>query len=320
MRVLYNSSDLHDAIKEVLAAPRNGERRVALVAYLGHLAEAFLPNPRGLEIVCSLEPGATSAEAIERLRTRGAKVFKSDRLHMKVYWSSKRGCVIGSANASGHSLGRGGLKEAGVWIPTGRVRIERLLRYAGPSPITDSELRHLAKASDEIASRSPRLAGRREGRPTFLQWFDMPSRKSWKLAYWTDDNLQTAKVARAESLARYGVREPYDAINSVKGQISRGDWLLCFRLPKGDRLEWMYVDFLVRVPSSDTRVYDRGYPFQAIQVHGPSQYPHPPFRCDPGFRQAFMTAVRKFGREATESLVSLRPPRRFLRLLTDALL
>jgi hypothetical protein len=48
MRVLYSSGELHDSIKEVLAAPELGDRRVALVAFVGGSAQGFLPDPDGL--------------------------------------------------------------------------------------------------------------------------------------------------------------------------------------------------------------------------------------------------------------------------------
>src|SRR4051812_18295669 len=92
--LLYTSADLHHAIKKTLGSPQCDERRVALVAYVGAGAEAFLPDVKGLEIICSLTPGATSAETLIRLRQRGAKLLQSPRLHMKVYWSSLKGTVI----------------------------------------------------------------------------------------------------------------------------------------------------------------------------------------------------------------------------------
>jgi hypothetical protein len=54
MKILYKSAELHHAIKAILASPRPSERRVALVAYIGVKAEAFLPHPRRLEIICAL--------------------------------------------------------------------------------------------------------------------------------------------------------------------------------------------------------------------------------------------------------------------------
>ena len=89
-KILYSSAELHDAIKDVLAEPQSHDRRTALVAFVDGAAEAFLPDPEGLEIVCWLQPGSTDALALERLQKRGAKIFKSERLHMK---ASRRGAA-----------------------------------------------------------------------------------------------------------------------------------------------------------------------------------------------------------------------------------
>ena len=104
MEVLYSSNELRDAINRVLASPAADERRVALVAYVSGRAQEFLPDPKGLEIVCWLQPGSTDHLTLRRLRERGARIYQSERMHMKVYWSSRRGCVICSANASGAHL------------------------------------------------------------------------------------------------------------------------------------------------------------------------------------------------------------------------
>jgi hypothetical protein len=44
MEILYSSIELRDAIKKVLATPEADDRRVALVAYVGGQAQAFLPE------------------------------------------------------------------------------------------------------------------------------------------------------------------------------------------------------------------------------------------------------------------------------------
>jgi hypothetical protein len=77
--LLYTSADLHDAIKRTLCSPGAGERRGAVVAFVGAGTEAFLVQVRGLEIIFSLTPGATSAEAL-RLQQRGAEIGQSPRL------------------------------------------------------------------------------------------------------------------------------------------------------------------------------------------------------------------------------------------------
>lgn len=132
LKILYSSSELNEAIKHVFADPQPRDRRVALVAFIGRAAQAFLPDPEGLEIVCWLQSGSTDALTLHRLRKRNAKIYKSKGMHMKVYWSSRRGCVICSANASSQALGAGTQKEAGVWLPANVVDIERLWSYAKP--------------------------------------------------------------------------------------------------------------------------------------------------------------------------------------------
>ena len=182
MEILYTSADVHTAIKFVLGAPQPNERRVALVAYIGSKAEAFLPNPDTLEIVCCLEPLATSAIALNRLRTRGAKIYKADRLHMKVYWSSIKGCVICSANVSINALGKGGLKEAGVLLPPGTVDVEKLLSESKPSPISNVDLRSLQYKSDILqASVGNRSKNKKSPNLNFQEWFQSKSRTTGSL-------------------------------------------------------------------------------------------------------------------------------------------
>lgn len=307
-KVLYASAELHDAIKAVLGSPTRGERRVALVAYVGQRAEAFLPHPKGLEIVCALEPGATSAEAIIRLRERGATVSQAERLHMKVYWSSRRGAIVCSANASAAALGRAGLKEAGVWIPRGGVDIRRMLRYVRPHGIRDADLRSLARDSDRIASTRPRRQPRGERQtPSLREWLSTPARKPWKLGWW-DHRGATAKAVKAEALARYGVRDPAQHIDCARNHCRSGDWVLQFNADGGRSASWMYVDFVMRVASSDKRAYSRDYPYQAVQVNTTRHYPSPPFYLDSEARAAIASAVDEFGADRLQRLKTATVP------------
>jgi hypothetical protein len=182
MKILYSSGELQDAIKNVLADPEPNHRRVVLVAFVGGRAEAFLPDPKGLEIVCWLQPGSTDALTLGRLRDRGALIYKSERLHVKVYWSSNRGCVICSANASGSALGGGHQKEAGVWLPPGQVDIDRLWANAKPQAITGPDLKRLPP---------PRVNGPNGGNspppPDFIEWLNSFGRPDWKIGWWTAD-------------------------------------------------------------------------------------------------------------------------------------
>ena len=109
-KILYNSSEIGECIKQLMANPLDGQRRVVLVAYVGRDYASFLPYPKDIEFVCSPTPGATRAEAVARLQGAGAKKIQfSDNLHMKVYWAQNRGCATlrfpareGSTAPSGH--------------------------------------------------------------------------------------------------------------------------------------------------------------------------------------------------------------------------
>lgn len=159
-RVLYTSGAIQSEIARLFQNPSSTDRRVVLVAYVGADALRLLPAPHGLRIICSRELG-TSHVALKQLVQRGARVEIADRLHMKVYWSEERGCVIGSANLSLSALGKGGLKEAGVVLPPGAVDVDRLVRSAKPRAITMADIAVLAKQERRAAARGFRQGSSR---------------------------------------------------------------------------------------------------------------------------------------------------------------
>jgi hypothetical protein len=259
------------------------------------------------------KPGATSADALIRLRERGALIRQSDRLHMKVYLSSNRGSVICSANASSHALGRNGLKEAGVFLPPGAVEMGRLLQYVRPRPISDADLRKLARASDRLSAGRPHSRSSIE--PASLrEWLASEGRKKWKLGWW-DEAGAIAKVVKAEAQARYGIAEPASSLNCRKNDHHAGDWVLEFRREGGRNASWTYIDFVRKVSPSDKRAYNRAYPYQAAQVHAASYYPAPPFVLDAVARKAIAGAVKEFGSARIENLRSVNVPKSFKKLL-----
>jgi hypothetical protein len=314
MKILYSSTELHDAIKDVLADPQPGDRRVALVAFVGGQAQAFLPDPNELEIVCWLQPGATDALTLDLLRKRSAKIYKSQRLHMKVYWCSRRGCVICSANASGHALGAGAQKEVGVWLPPNIVDIERLWSYANPKPINDADLKRLARLAERVPKYN--ASGSEASRPDFLGWQNFSGRLDWKLGWW-DENAKFAKEAVKIAKRAYGVMAPEDFLAVTKEQARPHDWFLTFRLAHGTDLVWMRVDFIIEVSPSDKAAYDEDYPFQAVQANPIRAYPPPPFVLDQAFRSAFKKAIKAYGEGRIEILESLRPPKPLLDLIAE---
>ncbi len=306
MKILYTSSDVHKAIKTVFA--KNQQRRIAVVAYLGENAEAFLPAPKGLKIVCCPEPGATSPSSVRSLISRGADVQFADDLHAKVYWS-EGGCVITSANISNRALGRTNQKETGVFVNSADFDIERLIDEVNPYKITQKHMDRLEKQDRKI-KRAIGVRRQRKTEKHFLEWYKSPYKESWKIGWWSESDLKTAKSAKEKTKQEYNVSEPFGVLN-VSKEVQTNDWLLCFKITENSikDIEWMYVDFIVSVDAKDKGAYEKDYPYQAIQVHELNQYPEPPFTIEGEFRAAFKKAARDYGTNEIENSKRLVPPK-----------
>ena len=309
MEILYSSNELRDAIKKILANPEADDRRVALVAYVGGQAQAFLPHPRGLEIVCWLQPGSSDPQTIERLIRRGAKVYKSERMHMKVYWSSRRGCVICSANASGNALGGGIQKEAGVLLPPNTVDIQRLWDYVKPKLIRPVHLKRLTLEGNRTPSHYLNLT--KEQPADFLEWRTFCSPTGWKLGSW-DVVSDFAREAVTIAKQMYG-KYPSDYLFVKQGELKENDWVLTIKVPSVTRIGWMKTDFIIPVPPEDD-TFDRDYPFQAVQAFPPTHY-RPPFKLDAAFRKALKKAIKAFGIEELDALRCRPPPKSLLDII-----
>jgi phosphatidylserine/phosphatidylglycerophosphate/cardiolipin synthase-like enzyme len=185
-KVLYNSGAIRKCIHSLLAKSLPSDRRVVLVAYIGQDYAKYLPDLRGIEIICSPTAGATSVAAVTELQEAKALIKFSDKLHMKVYWSAKRGCLITSANLSTNALGIKGLKEAGVLLDATAVNIDQLLKEAKPYAVTNPRLKQLKQGEDKF-KRAMAAVGKREPQSGFqyLDWHKLKAvaRTEWKLGY-----------------------------------------------------------------------------------------------------------------------------------------
>src|SRR5436309_13786173 len=83
--VLYTSADVRRAIIDLFSSP--ARQRVAISAFVGAGAEAYLPRPSGLRLYCWPKAGGTNPNALRRLMKGGVLVFFVDSLHMKLYWA-----------------------------------------------------------------------------------------------------------------------------------------------------------------------------------------------------------------------------------------
>ena len=121
-RFLPDGQTVRKEVKRIFSQERG--RRVALVAFVGRSAEAYLPRPAGLELVCWPQAPGTNPATIEFLLRRRVNIRFAKRLHMKVYWTRSKGAVIASTNLSTNAYGAGALHEAGVFVPSASIKID----------------------------------------------------------------------------------------------------------------------------------------------------------------------------------------------------
>lgn len=315
MKILYTSDEIRNKVIELFSDTK--KRRIAIVAFVGESAEAFLPNPKGMKIICWLKAGGTSADALRRLQKRGARIYSADSLHMKLYWAEEKGAVITSANLSSNALGSGNLRELGVYLSDAEVNVERIVKDINPKPVTSKKLKQLDKEGREIdlainRSKSNRI---KEYAVLFDEWYELPSRREWKFGWW-DSTGSTAKIAKQVAKKEYGVANPYDCLNCRnKTDYAKGSWMLSFSLEKDkpSQTKWISVDYVVKINRSDIKAYSRSYPYQAIQVWRPSYYPLPPFRIDGKFRKALELAIVEYGVHKLQDLKTTILPAKILK-------
>ena len=325
VEVLYTSSAILLRLKTIFASPHANDRRVAIVAYVGDGAPAFLASPAGLRVICNPSAGGTSARALRYLIKAGAEIEFSRHLHSKVYWSNRRGCIIGSANASTNALGVGGLKESAVYLPPGMVDIDKLIAISAPEAITKKSLAKLQREINslprKLQSGSEPSARQKTDIVDFFAWYKSAYRNtdSWKLGWWQAGDLSAAKSAIQKAKREYEVTEPLNFINVAHKTVSKHDWLLSFEIDEERirHIKWLFVDFVVPVAASDKGAYEKDFPFQAVQVNSLSKCPIPPFRITPAFRSSLQRAIVECGIEKIMGRHSLSPPNRLLEMACE---
>jgi hypothetical protein len=296
MKALLRSSEIRAEIIKLFSSKNT--RRVAVVAFVGDGAEAYLPNPKGLELICWPRAGGTNPNALRRLMKRGANISFVDALHMKLYWSASDGAIVTSANLSTNALGAGNLKEIGVVLPTGSIDIDSLISRLNPRPVSSAELRELDRLHNLYVIKNKNDF--RRARPkelTYAEWYESTHRVEWRLSWWDTSFVSASKSAKEITRRDYGKAEPHWAQECKRREFAEGDWTLSFRLsPKGATgIAWMFVDYVVNLSPVEKKRF--GYPCEAVQVWPPNRYPERPFRIDSRFRTAFSAAVREYEAE-----------------------
>jgi hypothetical protein len=188
------SKEIKAAIKDIFNV--KNQRRVAISAFVGDEANAYLPYPKGIELYCRPKAGGTNT-AIRDLQKRGVKVYFSDSLHMKLYWS-KKGVVITSANLSTYALGAGGLKEIGVLLATKSVNINKTIQSLDARGADEDEIAELEQAHKKILRTNPNLSSKSNEEYSFEKWYNLKSHKKggdWRLASYSTANVKLSKKA-----------------------------------------------------------------------------------------------------------------------------
>jgi hypothetical protein len=278
MKVLYNSRQIRNAIRKIFSKGKG--RRVVLAAFVGADAPAFLPNPKGIELVCWPNGAGTNPDAIRELRKLKVKVMFSPRMHTKLYWSQGIGAVVASANLSKNALGEGNLHELGVLIPAEAIDIKALLKSIRPQKVTARSLRQLDKDYYSHRKRNPKFA--RTSRLNFMSWYKSEARRNWKLACYEKGNPKLPPSMRPWLRAEGGAIRHTEVMSTPGGLYKDDDWILCFTRTKSGKpksLEWMYAHKVSKVPVSERNAFNDGSPFQVIQVYPTRVYGSPPFHA-----------------------------------------
>ena len=77
-------------------------------------------------------------------------------------------------------------------------------------------------------------------------------------------------------------------------------------------MEWIYVDFLVKLNQKESDYYHADWPYHAVQVHGSAHYGSPPFKLTSRFRKALKEAVKSYGEDKIKNASRDAPTRGFL--------
>ena len=309
--ILYTSGAVKKAIVGLLKTSK--ARRVVITAFVGNGAEAYLPKPNGLHLICWPKVGGTNPSAIRKLIKNKVKVSFVDSLHMKVYWTEDVGSIITSANLSTNALGSGNLKEVGVFLAPGKVDIDKLINSLKTRSVTKRELAELQRQHDLHVKRN-KIKLKSEGL-TFKEWYETPLRTAWKFG-WADYEGDLSSNAQQIVKNEYNVRDCHNFVAARKKDFVEGDRVLFFLLKKNtvSQIKWGTIDFVVRISKSD-KEYAVEYPYQAVQVWPNKIYETPPFQIDKAFRQAFLKTIKEFGVEKIQKLKSLTPTKKFTDLL-----
>ena len=321
MRILTEARQIRSAVRDVLDSAA-GDRVVA-VAFVGGDALSFCAAPRGVSVYCWPQPGGTNPAAIDQLLRAGAQVHFVHGLHAKVYWSRRRGTLIGSANLTANALGEAGLREVMVWLPPGAFEIQPFIKSLKVVRDFDGTLRWLHQAHVHFLQRNPPRRPAREAPlqiPSFRTWLsDGRRRAEWRLG-WYDQGADAPRDALDAFESETGTRRFATFLGLERASdLKAGVFTLSFQVRemstgriKVTAMEWWAPEVSVRSHNKGWKDYPHLWFARRRIPHGA----RPPFDAgERRFRRALAEVIEECGGLAWLGRTSTKPSRSFLERL-----
>lgn len=318
--ILKNSSAVRKKIRDLFSVKTRKRKRIVIVAYVGADAPSLLPDAKGVRVYCWPQVGATHPEALYNLKKKGAEIFLVDGLHMKLYWVENEGAIVTSANLSYNALGDRGLHEFGLFLDDpASIDIESIVASLSARKLTLKEWQDLKRKHDLFWAKHSNSGGniRRTKKPSYLEWY-REQKTPWKLGIWHETG-DPSRASSDKARKEYGVIDIADFLtyNYKKNLYRKGDWILRFNGSSLSKIDWMFVQFVNKIPEDDP-VFDGKNPYEAVQVTKISRLSEEPFNLnDSAFKTALKFAVSQYGLDKIEKAKSLKPPPQFLKILAQ---
>jgi hypothetical protein len=253
--VLYTMAEIRRVVRAVMRASSGA--RIAIVAFIGAKPQSYIPKPQGTTIYCAADVIFTHPRGLQWLLEHmgdALALYFVPSLHMKIFWSSRGGAFVGSANLTHNAL-HGPSREAGTYFSASdAVPINTIVAsLEGAKLVTPARLATFWRKWS--AGRAKR---ERTDNPTVatdvLAYAGSPYRQPFKIAFWSEYTHEFSVTARGAAAEEFGVtvtaenahRYIDEEIEDLPPRLfSRGDWALTLKTNAHETritaCDWIYV-------------------------------------------------------------------------------
>lgn len=205
-------------------------------------------------------------------------------------------------------------------LPENAVNIDKILRSLKSRPFNKADMLKLEKAEKAIKARKPRHQ-RETDEVDFKEWYSLPSRAEWKIGWVDSYDAKLSSRAKDKIMSDYARSKAFDYICCNKDDYKKNDWVLSFFVTKDGAvgLNWLYVDFIIRITKDEEQIGFTDYIYQAVQVLTSLHYPSPPFKINRPFKTAFKLATKEYGISKIKGTKTTKPHSKLLDLINKRL-